>query len=162
MDDVDVTVDAPVDAPGEASGEAPREPDHPNLLRPSMFALGWWISVVAGLSLVAVAVWFTLPNLGDADPAFWMIAGLLFLFEFFPVIIGSGYDSRGSRHQRRLRLCRAVPVWSVASHHPHVGRDADLRGGEAKGALEGAVQHRQLPERGAGGTHHGVWRAAHG
>jgi diguanylate cyclase (GGDEF)-like protein len=87
MDDVD----APVAAPAEAD----RESDHPNLLRPSMFALGWWISVIAGLSLVAVALWFTLPSLGEAELAFWMIAGLLFLFEFFPVIIGSGYDSEG-------------------------------------------------------------------
>ncbi|HEX5017880.1 MAG TPA: EAL domain-containing protein [Actinomycetes bacterium] len=90
-----------VDSPGvvpaglEESDEPPDLPDHPNLLKPSMFAAGWWISVVPGLALVTVALYQTLPELGDAKLAFWMIAGLLFLFEFFPVIIGSGYDSQG-------------------------------------------------------------------
>jgi diguanylate cyclase (GGDEF)-like protein len=44
---------------------------------------------------VVIALFHTLPQLGEAELAFWMIAGLLFLFEFFPVIIGSGYDSQG-------------------------------------------------------------------
>jgi diguanylate cyclase (GGDEF)-like protein len=79
----------------DAAADAPPEPDHPNLLKPSMFAAGWWISVVGGLTLVGLALVQTLPNLADATLAFWMIAGLLFLFEFFPVIIGSGYDSQG-------------------------------------------------------------------
>ena len=45
-------------------------PDHPNLLKPSMFAAGWWISVAFGLVLVAVALYHTLPELGDAKLAF--------------------------------------------------------------------------------------------
>ena len=69
--------------------------DHPSLWRPSMFAAGWWISVVGGLALVAYALAQTIPALGDADAAFWVIAGLLLFFEFSPVIIGSGYDSQG-------------------------------------------------------------------
>jgi diguanylate cyclase (GGDEF)-like protein len=70
-------------------------PDRPSLVRPSMFAAGWWISVVGGLALVAFAFRETLPLLPDAEAAFWMIAGLLILFELSPVIIGSGYDSQG-------------------------------------------------------------------
>ncbi len=70
-------------------------PDHPSLLRPSMFAVGWWVSVAGGLLLVGYAVAQTIPALPEADAAFWVIAGLLLLFEFSPVIIGSGYDSQG-------------------------------------------------------------------
>ena len=66
-----------------------------SLLRPSMFAIGWWISIVAGLTLVGYALLETVPALGEADDAFWVIAGLLLLFEFSPVIVGSGYDSQG-------------------------------------------------------------------
>lgn len=83
MDDVDVLVDTP------------ELPDRPPLLRPSMFAAGWWISIVAGIALVVYALLETLPALGEADAAFWVIAGLLLLFEFSPVIVGSGYDSQG-------------------------------------------------------------------
>ncbi|MEO8106266.1 MAG: EAL domain-containing protein [Actinomycetes bacterium] len=74
-----------------ASDDAPRV----SLLKPSMFAAGWWISVVGGLALVGYSLWQTVPALGDADAAFWVIAGLLLFFEFSPVIIGSGYDSQG-------------------------------------------------------------------
>jgi diguanylate cyclase (GGDEF)-like protein len=77
------------------SHSAELDADHPSLLKPSMFAAGWWIAVVGGMTLVAFALFFTLPDLGEAELAFWMIAGLLFLFEFFPVIVGSGYDSQG-------------------------------------------------------------------
>src|SRR4051812_41487608 len=70
-------------------------PDRPSLVRPSMFAAGWWISVVGGLALVAFAFRETLPLLSHADAAFWMIAALLILFELSPVFIGSGYDSQG-------------------------------------------------------------------
>ncbi len=83
MDDADALLDAP------------DLPDRPPLLRPSMFAAGWWISIVAGLTLVGYAVLKTVPALGEADEAFWVIAGLLLLFELSPVIVGSGYDSQG-------------------------------------------------------------------
>lgn len=69
--------------------------DHPSLIRPSMFAAGWWISVAGGLTLVGYALVVAIPELGSAEPAFWMMAGLLVLFELSPVIIGSGYDSEG-------------------------------------------------------------------
>jgi diguanylate cyclase (GGDEF)-like protein len=69
--------------------------DHPSLVRPSLFAAGWWVSVVGGLLLVGVALVETVPALPEAGAAFWVIAGLLLLFEFSPVIVGSGYDSQG-------------------------------------------------------------------
>jgi len=83
MDDADTLVDAP------------DRPDRPSLLRPTMFAAGWWIAVVGGLPLVGYAILQTIPDLSAAEPAFWVMAGLLVLFEFSPVIIGSGYDSQG-------------------------------------------------------------------
>ena len=99
MSDFDVRADAVATGGSEGDvvsyDDAPIEPDRPSLLRPSMFAAGWWIAVAGGLTLVVVAFWHTIPDLGDATLAFWMIAGLLFLFEFFPVIIGGGYDSEG-------------------------------------------------------------------
>ena len=88
MSDVDLPAD--LNSPGDGAGSS-----HPSLLKPSMFFVGWWVSVVGGLTLVVYALGQTLPALGDADPAFWVIAGLLLLFEFSPVIIGSGYDSQG-------------------------------------------------------------------
>ncbi|MCZ3389933.1 MAG: EAL domain-containing protein [Actinomycetia bacterium] len=83
MDDADTLIDAP------------DQPERPSLVRPSMFAAGWWIAVAGGLTLVGYAVVRTIPDLSAAEPAFWVIAGLLLLFEFSPVIIGSGYDSQG-------------------------------------------------------------------
>ncbi len=83
MADVDVLADDAV------------EPDRPSLLRPSMFAAGWWLSVVGGLALVAYAATQAVAGVSAAEPAFWMIAGLLILFELSPVIVGSGYDSQG-------------------------------------------------------------------
>ena len=83
MADVDVLADDAV------------EPDRPSLLRPSMFAAGWWLSVVGGLGLVAYAATQAVAGVSEAEPAFWMIAGLLILFELSPVIVGSGYDSQG-------------------------------------------------------------------
>ena len=96
MSDFDARADAVAVVGDDAHDEcAPVEPDRPSLLAPSMFAAGWWIAVLGGLTLVVLAFWHTVPQLGDATLAFWMIAGLLFLFEFFPVIVGSGYDSQG-------------------------------------------------------------------
>jgi diguanylate cyclase (GGDEF)-like protein len=99
MSDFDVRADAvaAVESAGDVVADdcAAAEPDRPSLLRPSMFAAGWWIAVAGGLTLVVLAFWHTIPDLGDATLAFWMIAGLLFLFEFFPVIVGGGYDSEG-------------------------------------------------------------------
>jgi diguanylate cyclase (GGDEF)-like protein len=60
-----------------------------------MFAAGWWLSVVGGLALVGFAVTQAVAGVPDAPAAFWMIAGLLILFELSPVIVGSGYDSQG-------------------------------------------------------------------
>jgi diguanylate cyclase (GGDEF)-like protein len=82
---------ADVDAPAHDAAE----PDRPSLLKPSMFAAGWWLSVVGGLTLVGFAVTQAVPAVTDAEQAFWMIAGLLLLFELSPVIVGSGYDSQG-------------------------------------------------------------------
>ncbi len=79
----------------EVSADGREVSDHPSLVRLSMFAAGWWISVVGGLVLVGYALLQTVPALPEADAAFWVIAGLLLLFEFSPVIIGSGYDSQG-------------------------------------------------------------------
>ena len=67
----------------------------PPLTRWSLFAAGWWLSVVAGLSLVVVATWNTLPNVAHAEPAFWVIAGLVLLGELRPVITAGGYDTEG-------------------------------------------------------------------
>ncbi len=75
--------------------DAPGPPDHPSLLRPSMFVLGWWVSVVGGLTLLGYALLQTVPALSGATPTFWVIASLLLLFELSPVIVGSGYDSQG-------------------------------------------------------------------
>ncbi|HVQ17620.1 MAG TPA: hypothetical protein VMT27_01135, partial [Actinomycetes bacterium] len=58
----------------------------PPLSRWSMFAFGWWLAVVAGLALVAWAVIHTVPELVDADAAFWVIVGLVLLGELRPVI----------------------------------------------------------------------------
>ncbi len=82
----------PVDT---GSSVAPEEDERPSLLRPSMFAVGWWVSAVGGLALAGYAVVQTVPALGSVDQAFWVIAGLLVLFELSPVIVGGGYDSQG-------------------------------------------------------------------
>ncbi len=79
----------------DALDDVPEAPDHPSLLRPSMFFAGWWISVVGGLALVGYALVQTVPALSRPHSAFWMIAGLLLMFELSPVIVGSGYDSQG-------------------------------------------------------------------
>ncbi|MCZ3387060.1 MAG: diguanylate cyclase, partial [Actinomycetia bacterium] len=87
--------DADADPDADLLADAPAPPEHANLLRPSMFAVGWWVSVVGGLALVGYALMQTLPVLDDASAAFWVIASLLLLFELSPVIVGSGYDSQG-------------------------------------------------------------------
>ena len=84
-----------VEDDADAPSTRPEPPDHPSLLRPSMFAAGWWISVVGGLALVGSRWSRPCRPSADAQPAFWVIAGLLLLFELSPVIVGSGYDSQG-------------------------------------------------------------------
>jgi hypothetical protein len=79
----------------ELLADAPETPDHPSLLRPSMFFVGWWVSVVGGLALVGYALVQTVPALSGDKTTFWVIASLLLLFELSPVIVGGGYDSQG-------------------------------------------------------------------
>lgn len=67
----------------------------PSLAKWSMFAVGWWFSVVVGLALVLVAVVETVPQMPDAPAAFWMIAGLILLGELRPVISAGGADPEG-------------------------------------------------------------------
>ena len=80
---------------GSIDGGAGLELGRPSLVRWSMFAAGWWFSVVAGLSLVGYAVVQTVPKLPDAGAAFWVIVGLVVLGELRPVITAGGYNSEG-------------------------------------------------------------------
>jgi diguanylate cyclase (GGDEF)-like protein len=73
----------------------PPAPDRPPLNRWSLFAFGWWLAVAGGLPLVGFAVVQTVPLLAGADPAFWVIVGLVLLGELRPVITAGGYDPQG-------------------------------------------------------------------
>ncbi|MFZ0322917.1 MAG: EAL domain-containing protein [Actinomycetes bacterium] len=67
----------------------------PSLLRLSRFAVFWWLSVLGGWSLLAVATSVTVPELGSAPVTVWVLAGFVVLGELLPVITAGGYDSQG-------------------------------------------------------------------
>ena len=109
-----------------------------------MFAAGWWISVVGGLALVAYALVQTIPALGDADAAFWVIAGLLLFFEFSPVIIGSGYDSQGVATSDAFTFAILYLYGPWPAIALDLGGHAGLGAGQAQAGVEGALQHRAV------------------
>ena len=113
-------------------------------LRWSMFAAGWWFSVLLGLALVAVAVLETLPSLPQAPAAFWMIAGLILLGELRPVIVAGGYDPQGvvTSHAFVFAAIYLYGPWpglsvlALATLFSEISRK--------EGRVEGPLQHRAV------------------
>ncbi len=67
----------------------------PSLAEWSLFAVGWWFSVIVGVSLAVWAAVQTVPQMSQAPAAFWMVAGLILLGELRPVVAAGGYDPQG-------------------------------------------------------------------
>ena len=80
---------------GETWVSDDEESGRPPLTEWSMFAVGWWFSVLVGVSLAGWAVFQTIPDMSQATAAFWMIAGLILLGELRPVVAAGGYDPQG-------------------------------------------------------------------